>query len=75
MISLPVDLARAPPLNNIFLFNKATLIFFLHQRKIEPELEDRTVQLLQLVTISRRMEMLFLQNYISRMGSVLKERE
>ena len=38
-------------------------------------MEDRTVQLLQLVTISRRMEMLFLQNYISRMGSVLKERE
>ena len=38
-------------------------------------MEDRTVQLLQLVTISRRMEMLFLPNYISRMGSVLKERE
>ena len=34
------------------------------------------IQMLQLVTISRRMEMLFFfQNGISRMGSVLKERE
>ena len=35
---------RAPPLNNIFLFNKATLIFFLHQRRIVPKMEDRTEQ-------------------------------
>ena len=34
------------------------------------------IQLLQLVTISRRMEMLFFfQNGISRMGSVLMERK
>ena len=32
----------APPLSNIFLFNKATLIFFLHQQRIVPKMEDRT---------------------------------
>ena len=115
MISLPVDLARAPPLNNIFLFNKATffyinetlcrkwkieqnkifkgslnavsifstlypklisgypvptvksesiVVFFSVLEKKNPTMKKKTqIQLLQLVTISRRMEMLFFSKW------------
>ena len=34
----------APRLSNIFLFNKETLIFFLHQQRIVPKMKDRTEQ-------------------------------
>ena len=36
----------APPLSDIFLFNKTTF-FFLHQQNIVPKMEDRTEQKFQ----------------------------